>query len=670
MRHPRLRSRTREKFDFVQAVRQSEQPAAMPTPLASYAGVNSTDSACGCAPPDPSGDVGPNHYIQSVNFRFKILDKSGAQLVAPTTYNSLFAPLGPSTPCGNGQNRGDGTVFYDHLSDRWVVSDFAYPNFPGVRFYQCIGVSKTSDPVLGGWWLYALEIDSSNPTYLGDYPKFAVWPDAYYMTVNLFSDASATGFRGVRVFALDRNSMIDGGGVPVPRAVAFTITTATLGDTYSLVPAGFRTGSPPPLGQPAYFLAIDSPQLGGVVQNHVRVWQFHADFDHPENSTFGSGSSHGPDGNVIVNDFIAAFTNTTSSIVPQNGTNTLLDTLGDKIMHPVVYQNVHGVESLWAVHTVNNNQNGTGPTAIRWYQFDITGGTIPATPVQQQTWNNGGDGLWRWLPSIAVDGRGNVAVGYSVSSSATEPSIRYAGRLAGDPLNLLAQGEAEMQAGGGHQTNPGRWGDYSALSVDPADNSTFWHTNEFYSTTGSGWDTRIGAFQFPPAALQVASVVSRKTHGAAGTLDIPLPGVECRQGGTSGDHTFVFTFNNNVTSGEATVSAGAGRIVGRPLFYGATVMVNLTDVTDAQAITVMLRDVTDVFSQVLPAVSATATMLIGDTNGNGLVNASDIAQTKVQIGRLVTGANFRTDINSNGAINSSDVAIVRAHTGQSAAGFR
>jgi hypothetical protein len=340
----------------------------------------------------------------------------------------------------------------------------------------------------------------------------------------------------------------------------------------------------------------------------------------------------------------------------------LLDTLGDKIMHPVVYQNLRGVESLWAAHTINNNQNGTGPTAIRWYQFDITGGTVPATPVQQQTWNNGGDGLWRWLPSIAVDSRGNMAIGYSVSSSSTEPAIRYAGRLVSDPLNSLAQGEAELQAGGGHQTaGLGRWGDYSALSVDPADNATFWHTNEYYSaTSSSSWDTRIGAFRFTPAALHVFSAVSRKSHGGAGIFDIPLPGVECRIGD---NHTFVFTFNNNVTSGEAIVSGGAGRVVGRPIILGDTITVNLTGVTNAQVITVTLRDVVDVFSQVLAATSVSATILAGDTSGNGIVNASDIAQTKAQLGRPVTGANFRTDVNANGAINSSDVAIVRAHTG-------
>jgi hypothetical protein len=175
--------------------------------------------------------------------------------------------------------------------------------------------------------------------------------------------------------------------------------------------------------------------------------------------------------------------------------------LGDKIMTPLVYQNRSSTESLWASQTVILNYPN-GPTAIRWYQMNVTGGNFPATPVQQQSWTNGSDGLWRWMPSIAVDQNGNMAIGYSTSSATQEPSIRYAGRLASDPLNNLGQGEAVMTAGGGHQTHSsGRWGDYSMLTIDPADNLSFWHTNEYYPVTSSAsWFTRIGKFRFPAAS--------------------------------------------------------------------------------------------------------------------------------------------------------------------------
>jgi hypothetical protein len=142
--------------------------------------------------------------------------------------------------------------------------------------------------------------------------------------------------------------------------------------------------------------------------------------------------------------------------------------------------------------------NCTQPTGVRWYQFDVTDGTFPATPVQQQTFTNGNDGLYRFMPSIAVDQSGNTAIGYSVSSSTVHPGIRYAGRLDSDPPGDLGQGEATMFTGAGSQTDSfGRWGDYSMTTIDPADGMTFWHVNEYYPSTSSfNFATRIGKFNF------------------------------------------------------------------------------------------------------------------------------------------------------------------------------
>jgi len=468
----------------------------MPAPILTFDGMNSAQSGCLCLPPDTDGDVGPNHYVQSVNSSIKIFDKNGNPLNGAngTTYNSFFLTLA-GTPC-SGFNNGDGFVFYDQVANRWVVSDFAFPgSLPGAGpFYQCIGVSRTGDPVSGGWFLYAIQHDPANPTWIGDYPKFALWPNAYYLTVNLF-DGVSLGFQGVRAFAFDRTSMLAGGPA---HTIAFNIPPAGLGDSYSLVPAGFRTGNPPPAGRDEFLLSVDSPASGGVTLTQVHGWKFHVDFAVPGNSTLGIGANHSPNANVTVNGFVDAFTNSGTLLVPQNGTPQKLDTLGDKIMTPVVYQNRSGAESLWASQTVLLNYPN-GPTAVRWYQFSVTGGNFPATPVQQQSWNNSNDGLWRWMPSIAVDQNGNMAIGYSTSSGTQEPSIRYAGRLASDPLNNLGQGEAVMTAGGGHQTHSsGRWGDYSMTTIDPADNLTFWHTNEYYPVTSSAnWFTRVGKFQFP-----------------------------------------------------------------------------------------------------------------------------------------------------------------------------
>ena len=463
----------------------------MPGPLFTFEGNPNT---CGCQPSDSDGDVGPNHYIEAINENIKIYDKNGNTLSGPTSYNSFFSGL-TGTPCTT-SNDGDPYVLYDWAADRWLISDFAFPSFPGSSFWQCIGVSQTNDPVSGGWFLYAIQVDPANPTYLGDYPKFALWntggspaQNAYFFTVNTFS--SPTTFNGVHVYALDRASMLTGGPA---NAISFGLTAADVGASYSFVAATAKPiGDPAPAGRNEMVLAIDSPASGGVTLTQVHARFFHVDFATPANSTFGVGASHAPNAEITVNGFIDAFTNTTSDLVPQQGTATKLDTLGDKIMTPVVYQNHAGTESLWADSSVCTDAACTGPTGVRWYQFDVTGGNFPATALQQQTWTNANDGLWRWMPSIAVDQSGNTVIGYSTSSTTIFPSIRYAGRLAMDPPSDLAQGEAVMFAGVGFHSGV-RWGDYTRTDVDPSDGMSFYHVNQ-YAQSGL-WHTRVGKFNF------------------------------------------------------------------------------------------------------------------------------------------------------------------------------
>ena len=233
-------------------------------------------------------------------------------------------------------------------------------------------MSKTGDPVSGGWWLYALQVDPAFPNRMGDYPKFALWRDAYYLTMNEFTDENT--FNGVRVYALDRTSMINGTFAAGPHdAIGFTIDAATLGDAYSLVPASFRTGSAPPAGRDEFLLAIDSPLHGGVPLTVVKGWKFHVDFANSANSSLGIGGNHAPDAQITVNGFVDAFTDTTTNLVPQLGTPQCLDTVGDKIMTPLVYQNRNGTESLWADHTVwtrrqLHRSNGYSLVSVQCYR--------------------------------------------------------------------------------------------------------------------------------------------------------------------------------------------------------------------------------------------------------------------------------------------------------------
>ncbi len=431
---------------------------AMPGLGISFAGLDLTNWGAGW-PPDTNGDVGPNHYIQTVNTSIGIYDKTTGAALTRITFNNLFA--GTGTPC-DAQNMGDPVVLYDQYSGRWILTDFAWSSTRG-PFYECIAVSKTADPVSGGWWFYALQ---TNATQLNDYPKLGVWPDGIYMSSNMFTRAKT--YAGVKVWALNRADMIS--GAPL-RNVAFT-----LGTTYfTLYPSTVSSTFTVPAGTPNYFMSLYAPST-------MRMWKFTVNWTTPTSSTFT-----GPTAITV-----ASFTKpTTSGLVPQLGSTTKLDTLGDRLMVQIQFTNVGGVPALWFSHSVLSNS----VTGIRWYEIR----NMATTPTVYQQGTYQPDSLFRWMPSLAVDVDGNMAVGYSVSSSGMYPAIRYAGRLATDALGTLGQGESTLIAGTGSQTNYTRWGDYSAMVLDP-NGCTFWYTTEYYATTGTNWQTRIASFQFPTCA--------------------------------------------------------------------------------------------------------------------------------------------------------------------------
>jgi hypothetical protein len=420
-------------------------------------------------PPDTNGDVGPTDYIQTVNDHIGIYDKTtGAQLTR-CSFDTLFSAAPTSTPC-DADNLGDPVALYDAQADRFIVSDFAFVDETASPYYECIAASKTGDPVSGGWWLYALRSDDDLHPFFPDYPKLGVWPDGIYMSANLFDCAHGCTNQGVRVWALNRDDMYSGSTL---RAVFFNTSDSYFG----LLPSNFR-GPLPPAGTPNYFVSEDQ----GFA---LDVFKFHVNYTSPLSSTFST---------IPTQVAIATF-NIPPPTVPELTGNDL-DTLRRRLMAQNQYRKIGGAESLWVAHTVDNN-----PTGVRWYQLNVSGGTVATTPVQQSTYKP--DSSNRWMPSLAVDKYGNLLIGYSVSSSSMHPAIRYAGRLAGDPANSLGQGETTLIAGGGGQTvdcgnDPcSRWGDYSSMTVDPVDDCTFWYTTEYYATDGGNWHTRIGSVRFP-----------------------------------------------------------------------------------------------------------------------------------------------------------------------------
>ena len=471
---PRLRARLHPPA-LEPTIRQNLNPApipnavsTMPSPLSSFKGISQTAFPLNFWPPDPVGDVGSNHYIQGVNSAFAIYTKTG-ELLASIDMASFFT--GTSSFCDINP-RGDPVVLYDALADRWVLSFLAFYNpLVGDPFYECIAVSKTSDPVTGGWWFYAL---LAHPSYLNDYPKLSVWRDAYYMTANLVDLVNGSAFKGVRVWALDRASMLSG----TLNSVYFDIPWDGQ-CCYSLLPSHMH-GTPPLTGTPNFLMAAQAITPSTAVGNHLLLWKFYVNWTTPASSTLSSPIS------ITVN----SFRELSGLIVPQLGSGETPDIGDSKLMMQLQYRRLYDLESLWAVHMIS----GTRASAIRWYEVRNPN----AAPILHQQGTFEPDSVYRWMPSLAADKRGNMAIGYSVSSSSMYPAIRYAGRTIDDPLGVLAQGETSLIEGSGSQSGGFyKWGDYSAMSVDPVDGCTFWYTNMYYETTGNNWQTRIGTFKFP-----------------------------------------------------------------------------------------------------------------------------------------------------------------------------
>ncbi len=447
----------------------------MPAPIVSFKGLDEQTWGAGW-PPDTVGDVGPNHFVQAVNTSFGVFSKTGTMLAA-STFNNLWSGASSGTLCDN-SNRGDVTVVYDPMADRWIIGDFAFSGDASAPpYFECIAVSKTNNPVTGGWWLYAIRGDDTNHPWFPDYPKMGIWPDGLYMTANMF--AGATTFEEVRVWAFNRSDLESGAAL---HSVIVDLGDKSLASIFTLLPSNLR-GALPPAGRENLLVSESQTSFD------FDVFKFHVDYS-------GSGSTFtGPTQVSQTNYTLAADT------VPTPGNS--LDSLADRMMMQAQYRNINGVESVWVNHTVRTSS--TGPNGIQWAQIDVTGGTISTTPVQQQIYGNlGSDGLGRWMGSLAVDNNGDMALGYSAANASTNPDIRYNGRLATDPLNTLPQGETSMLQGVTRATQTGncggnpctRWGDYSAMSLDP-DGCTFWYTNEYYEANGLDWQTRIGSFKFP-----------------------------------------------------------------------------------------------------------------------------------------------------------------------------
>lgn len=481
-------------------------PLVMPTPIQNFEGVY---NLWGGYPPDTNGEVGLRNYVQIVNIGFQMWNKSGVSLYGPASFNTLFTGFGG--PCET-RNDGDPVVVYDQLADRWLLTQFTTAS----PYKECIAISTSGDPT-GSYYRYAFA-----QTTFEDYPHFGVWPDAYYM--------SANDNGGSMHFAFERDRMLVGD--PAAREITLHISDS------GLLPSDLDGYTLPPAGSPNYFLDWFNNSPGQVAE-----YKYHVDWATPANSTFTGPTI------IPVTDF-----DPNVGGVEQPGVAMRLDDLSDRFMFRVAYRNFGDHESLVFNHTVRDSISGKA--GIRWYELR-TPGTTP-TLYQQGTYAPA-DATHRWMGSVAMDRMGNMGVGFSVSSATIFPSIRYAGRLVTDPLGELAQGEATLYNGTGSQTGPeARWGDYSDITVDPADDCAFWFTTEYLQVTGERtWRTRIGSFRFPscPAIDPTATVTGTRptsTPTYTGTNTPTSTPTLCPEG---------VTYTGSITNTDPTQ---AGRVALRP----------------------------------------------------------------------------------------------------------
>src|SRR5438874_2019305 len=437
-------------------------------------------------PPDTNGRVGAKQYVQWNNTSFAVFNKTtGALLYGPAAGNTLFQSLGGV--CAT-HNDGDPVVAFDILAGRWILSQFVVGADPEFS-HQCVAVSQTEDAT-GAYFLYDFVTDPAN---FVDYPKIGVWPDGYYMSGHVFN-STGTVFLAGRIFVFEREKMLKGLSA---RQLQADLKRYANKPQFGFLPSDLDSLTPPPPGEAAFVIGPHPTSVNRLASARVAVTWGGAPRIRLTESLIAQSWGIPP----CVNDTDAG---DHRDCVPQPAPATpgdYLDNLDFRLMYRLAYRNFGGnpvQESLVGNVTVNGGNSKPSHGAIRWYEFRNAGSST-TTPTVFQASTYDPDSAYRWMGSIAMDKDHNIALGYSKSSLSVIPSIFITGRLSGDAPNTLGT-EAQVRAGLGVQTAGAgnRWGDYSAMTVDPVDQCTFYYTNEYLKTNGAfNWSTRIASYRFP-----------------------------------------------------------------------------------------------------------------------------------------------------------------------------
>jgi hypothetical protein len=472
--------------------------ASISAPLANFEGLSNQDNfnvfGGRVNPPDPVGDVGPNHYVEMINLVFGVYSKTGTLLLGPVDTGTLWAGF-PVEDCTDPS--GDPIVVYDQFVDRWLLTQFTTRGLddPSLPFYNCVAISTTGDPT-GSYYRYAFTTGLNFP----DYPKYGVWTDSYVITTREFGP---TVEYGIGVYALEKNKMVN--GQPNARMVGFFLDgndpdiLPLVGD--GLLPADIDGKQKPKTDTaiPIVGTQDDGSGYGGTF-DAINIWDLYVKW----RSTPTASLALKVQLPTAPFDSVFPCAPTARDCLPQPGItdpNQYLDILSyrQRPTWRLTYRNFKNYETLVTNQSV---EAAPGVAGVRWYEIrrDASGNYS----IYQQGTYAPGDGVHRWMGSAAQDKKGNIAIGYSVVNGTTVfPGIRYTGRLAGDPLGQMTLGEGTIINGSGVQTTTNsRWGDYTSLNIDPVDDCTFWYVNEYYTAAGqasspAGWQTRIASFKLP-----------------------------------------------------------------------------------------------------------------------------------------------------------------------------
>jgi hypothetical protein len=478
----------------------------IPPPIISFDG---NSNLCGCSPPDPNGAVGPDHVVTMANLHYQIFDKSGNSLFGPAANNTLWAGFGGDCQT---DNAGDPVVLYDQLADRWILTQFTSS---GPTFFECVAISTTSDPT-GTYFRYAIDTGINFP----DYPKGGVWPDAFYFSTREFQGGPSGPFVGVGAYALDRAQALAGN--PNATVVGFLQPPNPLyivGD--GLLPSDLDGQTLPPTGSPNFFVGSQDDNASyGAPSDALNIYKFHYDPVTPQNSTFTLTDTLPTQ---PFNSILSSTCTNTRQCIPQPGTTNKIDSLGyrQRPIFRLAYRNFGGHESLVTNQSVNA---GAGPngvvSGVRWWELR----SPDNNPVifQEGTYAPGlTDGIHRWMGSIAMNSLGDIALGFSASNDPNPsvfPSVFYTARHDGDPPGVMTLGEGSIKDGTGSQTGSPRWGDYTAMDIDPNDDTTFWYINQYIPTTSAiGWRLRIGAFNLAGGGSPTPTATATPTGTATPT---------------------------------------------------------------------------------------------------------------------------------------------------------